>query len=95
MSTNVIITFTVKEDCIKEFGAILSTVKETLPDVEGCNSVNVYADSKNKCVYTLVENWDSEELHKSHISRVVESGDWENIAKHLQKDPESSYFIKM
>jgi quinol monooxygenase YgiN len=63
--------------------------------VEGCNGVQIFSDKECNNIFTLVENWDTEDAHKKHISRVVESGGWETIASHLTKDPESSYFCKL
>jgi quinol monooxygenase YgiN len=95
MSTNVIITFTVKPDKRPEFLSILHSVKNDLPKVEGCNGVEVYSDKENIAIFTLVENWDSEEKHQKHISGVVESGNWDVIASHLAEEPKSSYFNKL
>jgi quinol monooxygenase YgiN len=95
MTTNVIITFAVKPDKRSEFLTILSSVKNDLPKVEGCNGVQVFSDKENTDIFTLVENWDSEEKHQKHISGVVESGNWDVIASYLAEDPKSSYFNKL
>jgi quinol monooxygenase YgiN len=95
MTTNVIVTFTVKPDRRSEFLSILNSVKNDLPMVEGCNGVQVYSDKENADIFTLVENWDSEEKHQKHISGVVESGNWDVLASHLVEDPKSSYFNKL
>ncbi|GAB1267033.1 hypothetical protein NBRC116493_02860 [Aurantivibrio infirmus] len=95
MTTNVIITFTVKPEKISDFVNILNSVKIDLPSVEGCNGIHIFSDSKNNNVFTLVENWDSEDAHKKHIAGVVESGNWDTISSHLEKDPESSYFNEL
>jgi len=89
---NVIITFDVKESKLDSFRDIMSDVKSNLPQVAGCNWVTVYNDVENPAVFTLVESWDSQQAHQSHIESVVQSGDWEFIAGHLKTDPVSSYF---
>lgn len=89
---NVIITFEVKEEKLDSFKGIMSDVKSSLPQVEGCQSVAVYHDLANSSVFTLVEAWDSREAHQRHIESVVQSGDWDFIAAHLKQDPVSSYF---
>ncbi|KEF30513.1 hypothetical protein D777_02455 [Marinobacter nitratireducens] len=89
---NVIITFDVKEEKLDSFRGIMSDVKSSLPQVDGCSSVTVYNDVENPAVFTLVESWDSQQAHQSHIDSVVQSGDWEFIAGHLKADPVSSYF---
>jgi quinol monooxygenase YgiN len=95
MATNVIITFNTKPEKNSDFLAILENVKSELPLVDGCNGVEIYSDNQNENVFTLVESWDSEELHKKHISGIVESGGWEAIASHLSEEPKSSYFSKL
>lgn len=89
---NVIITFDVKEEKLDSFRGIMSDVKSSLPQVDGCSSVTVYNDVENPAVFTLVESWDSQQAHQSHIDSVVQSGDWDFIASHLKADPVSSYF---
>ncbi len=92
---NVIITFDVKNGKVKSFLDIMDDVKENLVKVDGCEGVKIYNDVDDASVFTLVETWKSRELHSSHISKVVESGDWDVIASHLEKDPVSSYFKKI
>ena len=95
MSANVIITFTVKPERIDSFRNFLSSVKTDLPKVEGCQSVDVYNEKTNTNVFTLVELWNSEELHQKHISGVFESGNWDTISEHLEHAPVSNYFTKI
>ena len=95
MTTNVIVTFNVLPEKRASFIDILNSVKNDLPTIEGCNNVQIYSDKKNNQIFTLVENWDSEEKHQSHISGVVESGDWNVIESHLAEAPKSSYFEKL
>jgi len=92
---NVIITFDVKSDKVKSFLDIMDNVKENLVKVDGCEAVNIYNDLDDASIFTLVETWKSKEQHSSHISKVVESGDWDVIASHLEKAPVSSYFKKI
>lgn len=95
MTTNVIITFTVKPEKQSDFLNILNSVKCDLPKVDGCNGVKIFSSNENNNIFTLIESWDSEEKHKSHIAGVVESGDWDVIESHLSKSPESSYFAEI
>ncbi|MBT0961034.1 putative quinol monooxygenase [Denitromonas iodatirespirans] len=92
MTTNVIITFTAKPEKLAAFTDILQSVKTELPKVDGCIAVDVFNDTANPCVFTLVETWQSESAHKAHIEGVVSSGGWSHIASHLACDPSSSYF---
>ena len=95
MSANVIITFTVKPEKADSFKAIMNSVKIDLPKVEGCLNVGIYNDQSNTNVYTLVESWESEELHQKHISGVIGSSGWDAISEHLTCDPASSYFSQI
>jgi quinol monooxygenase YgiN len=95
MKTNVIITFKVKPGRIAGFREILESVKSDLPKVTGCTGVKVFNSTKNTNIFTLVESWDSEELHKKHIQGVIESGGWEVIASHLESDPDSAYYTEV
>lgn len=92
MSTNVIITFKSKPEKLAAFTKILSEVKTDLPKVDGCIAISIFHDTRDPCVFTLVETWQSEAVHKKHIEGVVSSGGWSHIAAHLACDPSSSYF---
>lgn len=91
----VIITFETKPDSSSQFSTLLEHVKLDLPNVNGCRAVRLFAASDNPCIFTLLEEWDSESMHKAHIERVVSSGAWERIAAHLSKDPVSHYFSEL
>lgn len=92
MSINVIITFKSKPEKLAAFVKILNGVKNDLPKVEGCKAVQIFNDINEPGVFTLVETWDSEGMHKKHIEGVMASGGWGHIASHLASDPISSYF---
>jgi quinol monooxygenase YgiN len=93
MSVNVIVKFNVIDESLEEFRTLMDTVKANLPNVEGCNGVEIYTDKSNASVFILVENWTSEEFHKKHIAGVIESGDWKKIRTYLREDAESGYFV--
>jgi quinol monooxygenase YgiN len=92
MSTTVIITFQAKPEKRDAFAELLAGVKFALPQVDGCMAVNIFNDTKDACVFTLVESWQSEAAHQQHIEGVVSSGGWSHIASHLASDPVSSYY---
>ena len=92
---NVIVTFNVKKENVSEFSKIVSNVKKELPKVAGCNSVKIYNDINAPLIFTFIENWSSKELHKAHVSSLIESGSWADILEHLQKKPTSSYYLEL
>ncbi|MES2934714.1 MAG: antibiotic biosynthesis monooxygenase family protein [Pseudomonadota bacterium] len=91
---NVIITFTTKPESAIQFSTMLAQVKQALPTVDGCKSVRLFAAIDNPCTFTLLEEWESEAKHKSHLEQVVSSGAWDAIAAHLATDPVSHYYIE-
>ncbi len=95
MKVNVIITFTAKVTMLEKFIKIMESVKHDLPAVQGCNGVQIFNNADSKNVFTLVESWDSEEVHKSYIEEVVVSGAWATIAAHLECEPVSGYYYSL
>jgi len=94
MSIIVIVSFETKEEKVFDFSKILENVKTDLPKVEGCLGVNVYQNSSILNQFTLVETWESKELHQINLDKLAKNGTWDTIASHLSKEPESDYFIQ-
>jgi quinol monooxygenase YgiN len=95
-SVNVIITFETKPDAVAAFAALLEQVKKDLPKVKGCKGVRAFFGKDNPRIFTLVEEWETEQSHKTHIDQVIASGAWEkNIAIHLAKPPVSYYYSEL
>ena len=92
MQTIVIVSFVTKPDWLGSFWKILQGVKEDLPNVPGCQSVQIYNDVANPCAFTLVETWASAEEHKAHLNRLLLSGSWAQIVSHLAKEPVTGFF---
>lgn len=95
MSINVIITFQAKPEKSSSFANLLNKATHDLLKVEGCNGALLFKSKENLCVFTLVEEWESEIKHKAHIANMVSSGAWASIESHLAADPVSNYYIKM
>lgn len=91
MSIGVIVIFEIKSDKRDSFLEIMNSVLDNLPDVSGCNSVFAYNSIENNNIFTLVENWDSVEVHKVHIANVISSGNWDFVLEHLVCDPKAEY----
>jgi len=94
MNIIVIVNFETKEDKVSDFSKILENVKIELPKVEGCLGVNIFQSSSMANQFTLVERWETKELHQANLDKLVKNGTWDTIASHLSKEPDSDYFIQ-
>ncbi len=95
MSVSVIITFVAKKEKIDEFNTIMNSVKTDLPKVNGCRAVAVFRSSTDESKFTLVETWESKELHQDHLDKLTTDGTWDMIASQLSNEPESDYFFEI
>jgi quinol monooxygenase YgiN len=93
-STQIIITFETKPESAAPFKAMLEQVKRDLPTVPGCRSVRLFTATGDPCIFTLLEDWNSEAQHQRHIEQVVSSGAWATLAAHLAKEPVSHYYTE-
>lgn len=95
MNAVVIVSFEAKEDKINDFEKILEGVKIELPKINGCIGVNVFQSSSMANKFTLVETWESKELHQANLDNLSKNGTWDTIASNLSKDPLSDYFTQL
>ncbi|VAW82321.1 hypothetical protein MNBD_GAMMA12-941 [hydrothermal vent metagenome] len=95
MNISVIVNFETKVSKTEEFVVILNSVKSELPKVEGCIAVDIFTDISSTNEFTLLETWQSKELHQAHLSRINKDGTWEMIASHLIQDPKVNYFSSL
>jgi quinol monooxygenase YgiN len=93
--TKVIITFEAKPQAASRFRAMLEQAGQELPKVSGCKGVRIFSADGNPCIFTLVEDWESQDAHKAHIGKVVASGGWATLAACLAKDPVSHYYNEL
>ncbi|NHZ91843.1 antibiotic biosynthesis monooxygenase [Massilia sp. CCM 8733] len=89
--TTFIITFATRPEAASDFRAMLGRVKHDLPAVAGCRGVSIFRASDDPAVFTLVEQWDSEQAHKAHIDTLTASGGWDAIAACLREPPAGRY----
>ena len=90
-----IITFETKPNAVAAFAALMAQLKQDLPKIAGCRGVRVFQGNENHSIFTLLEDWDSEAIHKAHLDQVISSGTWEkSIAIHLAKPPVSHYYTE-
>ena len=95
MSVNLVINFNVKEENLPAFKDLLGDIKVNLPTVPGCQSVQILSHLEDPLAFTLVEAWDSKEIHGAHVEKLVSSGQWESIAAHLAAAPVSAYYSQL
>ena len=95
MNIVVIVSFEAKEDKITDFIKILEGVKTELPKVKGCIGVNIFQSSSITNMFTLVETWETKELHQASLDNLSKNGTWDTIASHLATDPKSDYFTQL
>lgn len=95
MGVNLIISFKIRPDKLESFTGLMKTVKATLPTVPGCQSVKIYRNPNDPLSFTLVETWDSKEVHGKHIQALKDSGQWAAIAQHFSADPVSGYYEEL
>lgn len=95
MSVNLVISFNIKDEKLQSFKSIMSDVKTNLPAVRGCRSVKVLNHIENPLQFTVIECWDSKEIHGAYIEGLISSGTWSVIADHLRDDPVSGYYSEI
>ncbi|ATQ77434.1 antibiotic biosynthesis monooxygenase [Massilia violaceinigra] len=93
--TAFIITFTTRPEAASDFRAMLENLKRDLPAVAGCRGVSIFRAKDDPAVFTLVEQWDSEQAHKAHIDRLTGSGGWDAIAACLLEPPSGRYVSQL
>lgn len=95
MSTIFIINFNVNPNNISQFGQIMQSVLTDLPKINGCNGVQIFQNASQENNFTLVENWQSEQTHQSHIQNLTSNGEWDKIAELLAAEPVGHYFNQL
>lgn len=95
MGVNLIISFKIRPEKLESFTGIMKTVKATLPSVPGCQGVKVYRNPNDPLLFTLVETWDSKEMHGKHIQGLKDSGQWDVIVQHFSADPVGNYYEEL
>ncbi|WP_189415836.1 putative quinol monooxygenase [Cellvibrio zantedeschiae] len=92
MSINVLVTFETKPEATQSFAALLKNISQDLLTVDGCQQAHAKVCADNPQRFMILESWVSKAAHITHIDKVVASGDWENIARHLSAAPVSNYY---
>lgn len=92
MDVHMIINFTAKPEARDALAALLAQARRELPRVPGCKAVRAFNGAADSCSFTLVETWESEAQHQAHVAKLVSSGAWDQISRHLARPPSSGYF---
>ncbi len=92
MSIKFIITFQAKEDAIRDLSEVMRQVKTDLPNIEGCEGVQVLRNAVNPSVFTLVEAWESKNRHLENSQKLADSGAWDQIVDLLVSAPAGNYY---
>lgn len=91
MNIHLIVQFKAQQAHRARFIELLQSVKTSLPGVPGCRGVQVYQDLQDPLAFTVVESWDSQDLHAAHLRALIDSGQWAVIAALLATEPVSRY----
>ena len=94
MKVVVIVNFEAQKRKLDSFAEIMNGVKTDLATVNGCIDVNIFQNAIDARKFTLVETWESKELHQANLELLASNGTWEIIASHLTREPQSDYFIQ-
>ena len=94
MSIQLIVIFKIKPEKLASFLEIMKEVKKSLSQVKGCKKVQILQANDDKYTMSLIETWQSIDMHKIHIKNIIESGDWKYILSHLREDPISQYYYE-
>lgn len=89
---NVLVIFETKPESTTIFAALLTSISNELPNVSGCIHALARVCTENPQRFIIFEEWESQDAHAVHIAKVVASGAWEDIAKHLTSAPVSHYY---
>jgi quinol monooxygenase YgiN len=54
--------------------------------------VAVFRSSTDENKFTLVEAWESKELHQATVDKLTGDGTWDMIISHLSAEPTTDYF---
>ena len=94
-ATHLIIIFHVAGDRLEDFLPIMTGINDGMAGEEGFENAVVYRDADDPLTFTLIEKWESRDLHRAHYDRIVESGDWANILAMLTETPVLRYNDKL
>lgn len=92
VSTTFIVHFHTRPEFTTAFAATLPSVREQLPQVDGCIDVQVFRDEADPDRFCLIERWESKAQHETHMSNIVASGRWQQVLDQLAEPPRTSYF---
>ena len=85
------IEFTVKSAHRSAFMDIMQGLNSGMQSEKGFLNAEVYVDQDNQDHITLIEKWETRDLHKQHYDHIVANGSWAGILEMLTGDPAMTY----
>ena len=85
------VTYQVKPECVDALCELLSAIKSNLSNIQGCRSLQIFRHADEPERITLVEEWESRELHEANFERIRAEGLWEKVQAMLAGAPEAYY----
>lgn len=85
------IIFCAKVGTTDAFLNIMKSVKTDLPTADGCSGVEILRSIENPSEFTLIESWESQHKHQTHIQTLTESGGWDYLLGLLTHTPNGHY----
>ena len=92
MPVNVVVQFKTLAEKQTDFLVMMESVKAELPQIPGCLAVSVLQSVGDPRQFTLVETWENQDRHRTHIEGLLADGTWARIESLLESRPVSGYF---
>ena len=87
LAHTVLVTFKPKPEYQDKFAHLMQSVKEELPQVDGCLGVVVMSSREEAGVFTVLEDWRDATAHAAQLQRLTQSGDMAHILGMLREAP--------
>jgi quinol monooxygenase YgiN len=91
---NLFVTFKSLPEKRQEVAGMLGQARAGLSEVPGCLGARLFADANGEPVFTLLERWTSQQAHREHIAKVVQTSGWNALKSLLEIEPTSRYFLE-
>ncbi|WP_025896012.1 putative quinol monooxygenase [Kordiimonas gwangyangensis] len=89
------IEFDLQRAHLDQFMQIMQTLDVGMQSEEGFLEAQVYVNNSDDCKITLIEKWETQQLHEVHYRRIVDNGSWAEILNMLKHEPAMSYHHKV
>ncbi len=92
MTCQVILEFSVKEDCMDNFQ---TWMREILPDTrgyDGCVSLSVTQNQDDVSAITIIEQWDSRQHYENYLQWRTDTGVLNDLLEMIDGEPSFRFF---